>query len=72
MRNTESEEYRFTVKETATGEPRLMLEPMTKNLQVFSSGFLGVHLRPGATYEEARRLATTLDTEIHSIAFTKL
>jgi hypothetical protein len=65
-------EYRFTVKETASGEPWLMLEPMPQNLQVLSGGFLGLRLRPGATYEEARRLATTLDTEINSITFTKL
>jgi len=72
MSNTESVEYRFTVKETSSGEPWLMLEPMTKNLQAFSGGFLGLRLRPGTTYEEARRLATTLDTEIQSVTFTKL
>jgi hypothetical protein len=72
MNNTESAEYRFTVKETASGEPWLMLEPMTKNLAILSGGFLGLHLRPGTTYEEARRLAITLDTEIESVDFTKL
>jgi hypothetical protein len=72
MSNTESAEYRFTVKETASGEPWLMLEPMTNNLRAFSGGFLGLRLRPSVTYEEARQLATTLDTEVHSVTFTKL
>jgi len=53
MSNTQAAQYKLTVKESGTGVPWLMFEPMTSNLEILGNGFLGLRLETGTTYEKA-------------------
>ena len=72
MSNTESTEYKLTVKESGTGEPWLMFEPMRSSLQILGNGFLGFRLEPGTTYEKAQEIATYINKNVQSVTYTQL
>lgn len=68
---TDRAHYRFTVKEYAGGTPWIMLELQREpDLPVLKDGFLGLDLRPGTSYEEAKRIADLLNDNIESVAAT--
>jgi hypothetical protein len=68
---TERAQYRFTVKEYAAGTPWIMFELLrSPDLPVLGDGFLGMDLRPGTSYEEAKTVASFLDERIECVAAT--
>ena len=72
MSNTETAQYKLTVKESGAGEPWLMFEPMTSSLQILGNGFLGFRLKPGTTYEKAQEIASYINSSTQSVSYTKL
>jgi len=72
MSKTETKKYRFTVKESSSGKPRLVLEPSRETLQVLGNGILGLNLQPGATIEDAQEIANFINDNIVSVSYTDL
>lgn len=79
MANTQSANYRFTVKEGAPSADgsddapiSLMLEPMDGELSILSAGFLSLRVAPGTSMDEAQELSKLLNRKISSVSFTKL
>lgn len=62
-------EYRFTVRESASGVSWLAAEP-TGESNPWLDGVLGFELRPGTTRWEAERLAGILNTYVVAIGLT--
>jgi hypothetical protein len=68
---TERGEYRFTVKEYASGAPFVAAEPAGtfEGLEGFG-GDLGFDLQPNTTYEQAQDIAKYLNRHIAAITLT--
>lgn len=77
MANTQTAEYRFTVKEgeaSASGREdapiSLMLEPMTGELRILSTGFMSLRLCKDTSLDQAQEIAELLNTKIAGVSFT--
>jgi hypothetical protein len=68
---TDRADYRFTVKEYGDGTPWIMFElRRAPDLPVLGDGFLGLDLRPGTSFEEAKRVASFLNDHVECVAAT--
>ena len=61
---TERGEYRFTVKEYASGAPFIAAEPAGDTLSI---GQLGFDLTPGTSYDKAREIARYMNDHIEYV-----
>ena len=69
---TDRGEYRCVVKEYASGAPWLAFEPLRDiELPELRGKILGIDLRPGVTFEEAREIARILDDHMVGIIITR-
>jgi len=69
---TDRGEYRCVVKEYASGAPWLAFEPLRDiELPELKGKILGIDLRPGVSFEEAREIASILDAHMVGIAITR-
>ncbi len=69
---TDRGEYRCVVKEYASGAPWLAFEPLRDiELAELKGKILGIDLRPGVSFEEAREIARILDAHMVGIAITR-
>ena len=71
MAQTERGKYRFTVKESANGEPWIMLEPLGETLPLLKNGFISFDLRAGITLDDAQKLTQELNKEITGVSVTR-
>ena len=70
---TERAQYIFTVKEYDGGVPWLMLDLLrSPDIGILQKQMLGLDLRPGTTYDEARELANILNAKISHLTCTDL
>ena len=69
---TDRGEYRCVVKEYASGAPWLAFEPLRDiELPELRGKILGIDLRPGVSFEEAREIARILDDHMVGIIITR-
>jgi hypothetical protein len=58
-------QYRYVVKETADGTPWILGEPFGNTLKIVGTNgndlHIGFYLRPGATLEDAHRVAASMN-----------
>jgi hypothetical protein len=69
---TDYSKFTFTVKEDANGTPWIMCEPYPPGLPALGDSFLGLHLRPGITIEQASEIAEYLRDHVEGISHTQL
>jgi hypothetical protein len=68
---TDRARHSFTVKEFGDGTPWIMLELLDgQELPVLRRGFLGLDLKEGTTYDQAKALAATLNESVISTSYT--
>jgi hypothetical protein len=68
---TDRADYLFKVSEHSDGTPWIFLElRRSPNLPVLGDGFLGLDLRPGISFEEAKRIAAFLNEHIDCVSAT--
>lgn len=72
MASTKTSRCRFTVKESAQGEPWILLEQESELHPAIDQGLLGLHLEPGSTLEDAHELARRLEAQVAFASFTDL
>lgn len=69
---TEHTRCKFTVKE-ANGDTRfLCVEPYEPGLSVLQNGSLGMWLKEGTSFDEARELASLLNEKLSTVSFMRL
>jgi hypothetical protein len=70
--DTKRGKVRFTVKESGDGTPWIMIEPdeHLKFPMRHSDYFFGFELRPNASYDEAKKIATYLNRNIETLTCT--
>ena len=67
---TERAHYVFTVKEYNENQRWIRLENSREDLTPLKHGFIGLDLREGTSYEEAREIAGYLNECIANVTFT--
>ena len=69
--DTKRAEYRFRVKEYGDGTPWIYLELVREpDLPTIAPGFLGLDLKEGTSYEEAKEIARFLNERITTVSHT--
>ncbi len=63
----DSAAYKFTVKESADGEPWIAAEPMQGEIAALRGSNLAFDLRPGASIEDASRVASLMNSAVSAI-----
>ena len=61
---------RFTVKEYGEGTPFIAIEPCGGDLALLRDGILALDLPEGTTLEQAHEIASYLNDNIESLAYT--
>jgi hypothetical protein len=72
MTTTERGHFKFTVKEYASGEIFISLEPLGERLPSLGRGQLGFDLPVGTSMEKAEDIARYLNTNLANVTFTPL
>ena len=73
MKKYQKGEYVFLVKETDEGEPWIMPECRSEEgVRFIDEGILGLKLRKGLSYEDAREIANLLNDKIGLVTYTVL
>ena len=67
---TERVRMLFRVKELASGDFWICLEPLEQDLKVLGKGFLGFDLPEGTTVNKAEEIAVFLQENISSVSYT--
>jgi hypothetical protein len=67
---TERARMVFRVKEFASGDFWICLEPLEEDLKVLGKGFLGFELQEGTTVNKAEEIAAFLQENISSVSYT--
>jgi hypothetical protein len=67
---TERVRMLFRVKELASGDFWICLEPLEEGLKILGKGFLGFDLPEGTTINKAEEIAAFLQENISSISYT--
>ena len=67
---TERVRMLFRVKEFASGDFWICLEPLEEELKILGKGFLGFDLPEGTTINKAEEIAAFLQENISSVSYT--
>jgi hypothetical protein len=67
---TERDLCRFTIKEHGDGTPFIAMEPCGGDLALLRDGILALDLPEGTTLEQAHEIASYLNDNIESLAYT--
>lgn len=68
---TDYSDFTFTVTEFGDGTPWIMCEAYQPGLPALSNGYLGLRLREGITFEQAREIAEYLRDRVAGISHTQ-
>lgn len=69
---TEHAQCIFAVKEYDDGTPWIMVEPRrAPDNSLFTNGFIGLTLRPGVSFEQAKEIARELNENFEGISYTQ-
>jgi hypothetical protein len=61
----------FTIKEHGDGTPWIMIEQYAPGIPALKNGFIGLTLRPGVTFEQAKEIARELNENFEGISYTQ-
>ena len=67
---TDYGDYCFSIKEFASGKPFIMFEPRKEKLKILGNGFLGFEFNDDVSFEEAEKIATSLNKKIKCVLYT--
>lgn len=68
---TDRADYLFKVSQYGDGTPWIFLElRRSPNLPALGDGFLGLDLRPGTSFQEAKRIADFLNDHVECVTAT--
>ena len=61
----------FTLKEHADGTPWVMVEPYAPGIPALENGFIGLTLRPGVSFEQAKEIVRKLSENFEGVSYTQ-
>ena len=70
MARTQRGNYKFTIKESASGTPWIALEPLGEGIELPNKGFLGFDLPRGVDMKKATEIARYLNENLSSLSLT--
>lgn len=68
---TDYSDFTFTLKEFGDGTPWIMCEENQPGLPALKDGYLGLRLREGTTFEQAKEIAEYLRDHIAGVSHTR-
>lgn len=68
---TERAKYQAKIKQFASGDPFIVLEPSDGNIPALEETLVALDLKPGTTPEEAREVERVFDQYVDGLALTR-